>query len=100
MLKRWLILRQREWAQALAVRIAKIKPAALDCHASGWADGCIPLLEFRQLEWVNVTLELGDGMSIGNEYHYPDEPSDEKILRDCDGLIVSARQMGFPMCAV
>jgi hypothetical protein len=100
MLKRWLILRQREWAQALAARIAKIKPAALDCHASGWAEGCIPLLEFRRLEWVNVTLEFGDGLSIGNEYYYPDEPTDEQISCDCARLIKSAYAMGIGIGAV
>lgn len=98
-LKRWTRRRQKAWAERLVKRITPSLPRGVTCHHRGWFPGCEPLTEWRELEWVELEVSLGEGASISHRYTYPDEPNHDAVVIDGRRLLLQRSTPALPRVA-
>jgi hypothetical protein len=75
LLKRWTRQRQKQWAEATASRISELAPAGVVCKAAGWWPGNEPFTEWKELEWVDISVEHGKGCFLVHRVRYPQNPT-------------------------
>jgi hypothetical protein len=72
--------RQQMWANQLEMFIKKFcdLPPYFTVRTVGWADGCEPTFQFRELWTVQLEFQIGP-RAIGREFSYPEWPTYEQV---------------------